>query len=119
MITQFKIFENWGDQFTEGAFVIAHSLYRTKELKNFLENNVGKLYWIEKVQGVNKIFYNVEYDYVPNELKHLFRHIGTPNNGAKLRRTYMYAFTFGEIRLATPEEIKLQKVKDDANKYNL
>ena len=115
MITQFKIFEDWGDQFTEGSLVIAHSLYKTKELKNFLENNVGEIFWIEKINGENKIFYNVEYKYVPKKLYQFFRYMGSNVDSERK----VYPFTFGEIRLATPEEIKLQEVKDDANKYNL
>jgi hypothetical protein len=89
-------------------YIIGQDLHLRKDLKEFLENSVGQLYYIERFD--KNVLYYAKYNFVPDELRKYFQ---------IEKNLILYIFTWGEFWTATPEQIKQQKIKDDANKYNL
>ena len=116
MITNFKIYEEWFDEkqgpagnlkFKKGDYVIAIDLdLSIKEilLKNYLENNVGQIINIDDNTSSAKYWYEAYYEKVPKEVKSNFW------------MDDIYNYEEKEIRLATPEEVEIQKQR---NKFNI
>jgi len=94
-----------------------------KSIVDFLNDNVGIICSIELNNYDPNIyyFYNVKYDNVPDDLFKFTRYMGSDSqmrDGLK-EQGEIFTADENEIRLATPKEIELQKLKKVSNKYNL
>lgn len=90
------------------------------EIKDFLNNNVGVIYNIERNKyGEDYYFYNIKYYNVPKKLHYYTRYMGTfPDGDLKSQGEIFTAFDY-QTRLATPEEIMDFNIKLKADIYNL
>jgi hypothetical protein len=90
------------------------------EIKDFLNNNIGQIHNIEFNKfGKKYYFYNVRYDNVPKNIFKYTRYMGSMTDGLKEQGEIFTADKENLIRLATPEEIEIMKVKKDSEKYNI
>jgi len=83
-----------------------------KDCSNFLNNNVGQISYYEGQD--NKNWYDVKYDNIPLNLENDMQSVLHKDDVFGV-----YSFVESELRLATPEEIEMQLIKNDTDKYNL
>jgi len=82
-----------------------------KDLSDFFNNNIGKV--INKMIDIAI----VSFDNVPENIKEYMILYTSDDDISKNK--YSYPMKYEYLRLATPEEIEHQKLKNSANKYNL
>jgi len=86
--------------------------------QEFLENNVGQVVYTKNNKYNRFNWYDVKYKNVPKKLEYNIQSILRDNKkGEGLPNIWSYEEN--EIRLATSEEIKTQKLKNEVYKYNL
>ena len=102
MITNFKIFENTESKFKKDDYVIAINLdFEYKFLKDYLENNVGKIFRIGQITSPENI--EVYYPNVPKEIEDNFW------------MSNFFDYEEENLRLVSPEEMKILKNIDKFN----
>lgn len=84
-----------------GDHIIGHGVRYTGTIKEFFENNVGK------IVNINGNLYYIKFDFVPNFV------LDYSIDGE------IFAFLNDEIRRATSEEQEKQELKNSTLKYNL
>ena len=93
-----------------------------KRIRYFLNNNVGVVYNVElNIYNTNGYFYNVKFNNIPDELCTFTRYMGSnpeKRPGLKEKGEIFVAYD-DNIRLATPDEIDKQLMKDNTHKYNI
>ena len=82
-------------------------------LKDFFENNVGRIISMYVDKYDKKVFYDVKFENIPIEIIDYIKKYYVTNFDNNLPYTKNY------IRLDTPEEIKEQELKNSAHKFNL
>lgn len=96
-------------KFELGDYVIAklnYPLENWQPRKNFVTSNVGKIVDFSKVRDD---MFKIKYDVNPN----------SPENDYITDENQIIVAYKKNFRLAKPEEIEHQKIKDLSNKYNL
>jgi len=114
-----KRFESQNNKFKIGDNVIINTEDRRtyQEIIDFLDNNVGVVIDFELDDMI--YYYDVKYVNVPDNLVMFTRYMGSePENDLKSEGE-VFGGTENELRLATTEEIEMQKIKNASNKYNL
>ena len=110
-----KKFENIRFKYKKGDHVIGIDVKVVDELCKYLENNVGVIMDID--ESVDNYYYIVKYKDVSPSIR---IHMQYSTNIYKLsERDGAFPLHEEELRLATPKEIELQKIKPSAYKYNL
>lgn len=104
-----KFFEKYISKFKVGDHVIANSNEYYKPIVDFLNNNVGIISGIHTKNTFELYYFDVKYDNIPEDIIQF-----TKNIDGKTFVVYEK-----ELRLATEEEIQIQKIKKSTNKYNL
>ena len=108
-----KHYEDLNSGFNVGVYVRCHELTYSKDLKNFFENNIGKIESIDYDKHDNFKYYNVKFENIPIEILDYIKKYYTSNFD------YTMPFSDADLILATPDEIKEQKIKNLSDKFNI
>lgn len=110
-----KKFENNRFKYKKGDQVMGVDVPITPGIKEYVENNVGTIIDIDDLE--HTFYYIIKYDYVDKNMRS--RMSSTSNQYRLPEDKAAFPLHEEEIRLATKQEIEIQKFKPQANKYNL
>jgi hypothetical protein len=110
-----KKFENNRFKYKKGDKVIGVNVKTTHDIKKYVENNVGTIIDIDDLE--HSFYYIVKYDSVNSDIRS--RMSSTSYQYRLPEDKCAFPLHEEEIRLATPKEIELQKIKPNTDKYNL